>query len=165
MEEIFLAGYKTKLTLVKCIFQVINIVDLLLNIKKRLERGDPGINRVDKVCKKHDNKYNETKDSKLRHIADQELLDDLDAIENPTNGIYHLGERQARAIIKAKKMFGLGLSKTNIYCVKCKSHTKTKDMIQTASKNNRSILKGICDQCGSKKCCFLGQIPSTKKKS
>ncbi|GBM42748.1 hypothetical protein AVEN_180971-1 [Araneus ventricosus] len=134
--------------------------------KQRLERGDPGINIVDKACKKHDNKYNETKDAKLRHIADQELLDDLDAIENPTNVIYPLGERQARAIIKpiikAKKLFGLGLSKTNIYCVKCKSHTKTKDIKETVTKNNRPILKGICMQCGSKKNRFLGQIINRK---
>ncbi|GIY05707.1 DUF5679 domain-containing protein [Caerostris darwini] len=137
-------------------------------LKKRLERGDPGINRVDKACKKHDIDYNETKDTKQRHIADQKFLDDLDAIKNPTNGIFPLGERQARAIIKpiikAKKMFGLGLSKTNIYCVKCKSHTETKDINQTVSKNNRPMLKGICVQCGSKKCRFLGIGQKKKKK-
>ncbi|GIY58479.1 hypothetical protein CEXT_311871 [Caerostris extrusa] len=37
-------------------------------LKKRLERGDPGINRVDKACKKHDIDYNETKDTKQRHM-------------------------------------------------------------------------------------------------
>ncbi|GIY97136.1 DUF5679 domain-containing protein [Caerostris extrusa] len=136
----------------KCIFQVINITGPFTKLKKRLERGDPGINRVDKACKKHDIDYNETKDTKQRHIADQKFLDDLDAIKNPTNGIFPLGERQTRAIIKpiikAKKMFGLGLSKTDIYCVKCKSHTETKDINQTVSKNNRPMLKGICVQCG-----------------
>ncbi|GBM31765.1 hypothetical protein AVEN_56878-1 [Araneus ventricosus] len=134
-------------------------------LEKRLKRGDPGKNRVDKACKKHDIKYSNTKDTKLKHIADQELLDDLDAIENPTNGIYPLGERQARAtikpIIKAKKRFGMA-GVLSIYCLKCKKKTETKDMKETATKNNRPILKGICINCGSKKNRFLEQISKKK---
>ncbi|KAF8774598.1 hypothetical protein HNY73_017130 [Argiope bruennichi] len=40
------------------------------------------------------------------------------AIGNPSNGMDPLGERQARAIIKAKEMCGL----------KCESETETKDL-------------------------------------
>lgn len=125
-------------------------------LKKRLERGDPGINRVDKACKKHDISYSKTEDKVLRHIADEALLNDLDDIDNPTNGLYPLGERQARAIIKpiikTKKMFGMGL----MYCLKCKKHTESKDTIESVSKNKRPILKGICTICNSKKNRFLG---------
>ncbi|GIY22504.1 DUF5679 domain-containing protein [Caerostris darwini] len=90
------------------------------------------------------------------------MLKELDDIKNPT-----IRERIERGIvkpiIKAKKMFGMGLSEM-IYCVKCKSHTETKDINQTVSKNNRPMLKGICVQCGSKKCRFLG-IGQKKKKA
>lgn len=79
-------------------------------LKKRLQRGDPGINRVDKACKKHDIAYSKTKDTAARHVADQDLLDDLDNIQDPT-----LGERLSRTIIKpiikTKKRFGLGHKK------------------------------------------------------
>ena len=42
-----------------------------------------------------------------------------------------------------------------IYCVKCKSKTPTLDLIESVTKNNRSILKGTCEICGSKKCTFI----------
>lgn len=115
-------------------------------LEKRLQRGDAGINRVDKACKKHDIEYSKTTD---RHVADQEFLEDLDAIQNPT-----VGERIAKSIIKpiikAKKTFGLG-----IYCVKCKEKTDTRNYQKTISKNNRSMAKGFCAVCGSKKNVFL----------
>src|ERR1700759_1979293 len=38
-----------------------------------------------------------------------------------------------------------------MYCVKCKKKTETIDIIQTTTKNNRSMLKGLCSNCGSKK--------------
>lgn len=129
-------------------------------LEKRLKRGDPGINRVDKACKKHDISYSKTKDTKERHIADEELLNDLNAIENPTSGIFPLGEKQARAIIrpiiKAKKTFGMGCP-NKIYCLKCKTHTDTKDITEVTSKNGRLMKKGICAVCGSKKSVFLGK--------
>ncbi|GIY77727.1 DUF5679 domain-containing protein [Caerostris darwini] len=105
------------------------------------------INRVDKSAYNHDVCYSKNKDTKVRNeVCDQNMLKELDDIENPT-----IRERIERGIvkpiIKAKKMFGMGLSEM-IYCVKCKSHTETKDINQTVSKNNRPMLKGICVQCG-----------------
>lgn len=127
-------------------------------LEKRLKRGDPGINRVDQACKKHDIAYSKTKDTKQRHVADEELLNDINSIENPTNGLYPLGENQARVvikpIIKAKKTFGLG-TKFMIYCLKCKQETETNNLEETVTKNNKPIMKGICVECGSKKNRFL----------
>ncbi|GIY65909.1 uncharacterized protein CDAR_317341 [Caerostris darwini] len=122
------------------------------------------VNKVDKAAYNHDVCYLKNKDIKVRNeVCDQNMVKELDDIENPT-----IRERIERGIvkpiIKAKKMFGMGLSEM-IYCVKCKSHTETKDMNQTVSKNNRPMLKGICVQCGSKKCCFLGIGQKKKKKS
>ncbi|XP_023213408.1 uncharacterized protein LOC111616212 [Centruroides sculpturatus] len=109
-------------------------------LHKRLERGDPGINRVDKVCKKHDVAYSKSKNTADRHIADQEMLNELDLINNPSSAFYPLGEKQARAVIKpiisAKKRFGLGISPNinSIYCLKS---------------------KGTCAVYGTKKAVFL----------
>lgn len=60
-------------------------------LHERLRRGDRGINRVDMACKNHDINYDSTTDVRERHAADRQLIDDLNAIENPT-----LGERIAR---------------------------------------------------------------------
>ena len=42
-----------------------------------------------------------------------------------------------------------------LYCVKCKSKTATLDLMQTKSKNNRDMLRGICAVCGTKKTQFI----------
>ena len=39
-----------------------------------------------------------------------------------------------------------------IHCLKCKSRTQTLNLIESVTKNNRPILKGTCEICGSKKC-------------
>jgi hypothetical protein len=43
----------------------------------------------------------------------------------------------------------------NLYCVKCRQKTESKDITQTISKNHRNMLKGICAICGSKKSSFI----------
>ncbi|GBN36903.1 hypothetical protein AVEN_32697-1 [Araneus ventricosus] len=125
------------------------------------------INRVDEAAYHHDVCYLKNKDTKTRNeVCDTNMLKELDDIENPS--IRERIERGAvKPIIKAKKRFGMGLpieaKDSVLYCVKCKSHTKTKDMIQTVTKNNRPILKGICIICGSKKNRFLGLVQTKKK--
>jgi len=42
-------------------------------LKKRLARGDKGINKLDEACKKHDIFYHDYKDIKARYSADNEL--------------------------------------------------------------------------------------------
>lgn len=42
-------------------------------LKKRLERGDPGINPLDAACKEHDITYSQNKGLSERHKADQKL--------------------------------------------------------------------------------------------
>ncbi|EFA09107.1 hypothetical protein TcasGA2_TC015482 [Tribolium castaneum] len=44
-------------------------------LKKRLERGDPGINKLDSFCKTHDIAYANSNDLKDRHQADRILED------------------------------------------------------------------------------------------
>lgn len=42
-------------------------------LKKRLSRGDPGINGLDAACKEHDIAYSNNQDLSARHIADKQL--------------------------------------------------------------------------------------------
>ena len=45
----------------------------------------------------------------------------------------------------------------DIYCVKCKKETPTLNLIESITKNNKSILKGTCEICGSKKNRFINK--------
>ena len=42
-----------------------------------------------------------------------------------------------------------------IYCVKCRRFTETKDIKQKTTKNNCLMLQGICVVCGKKKSKFI----------
>jgi len=42
-----------------------------------------------------------------------------------------------------------------IYCVKCRKFTETRDVKQKTTKNNRQMLQGICVVCGTKKSKFM----------
>lgn len=130
----------------------------LLRGKKRLnddltyKEWSKPINKVDEAAYRHDVCYLENKDTKTRNeVCDTNMINELDAISNPT-----IRERIDRAvvkpIIKAKKTFGMG---SLIYCLKCKTHTDTKNVEIAVTKNNRPMSKGICTICGSKKSSFL----------
>ena len=45
-----------------------------------------------------------------------------------------------------------------LYCVRCKRKTETQNAAQIMCKNNRPMLRGICSECGSKKCTFLKHV-------
>ena len=66
------------------------------------------VDRVDQAAYYHDLAYNEYKDTESRNIADREMLQQLDSIENPS-----IRERIemaiVRPIINTKQKFGLGL--------------------------------------------------------
>jgi Domain of unknown function (DUF5679)/Phospholipase A2-like domain len=42
-----------------------------------------------------------------------------------------------------------------MYCVKCKCKTNTIDITEVNTKNNRSMLKGMCSVCGKNKASFI----------
>lgn len=67
------------------------------NLKKRLARGDPGINKLDVACKEHDFAYESCKDSKSRRKADKELI--ARAFKRIYSGDAKLNERAA-ALLK-----------------------------------------------------------------
>lgn len=78
-------------------------------LKKRLERGDPGINPLDKACKSHDIAYEEHKSGKERTIADRLLASAAwKRVKSKDAG---LGERTAALAIAAAMKTKIGLSK------------------------------------------------------
>jgi len=120
-------------------------------LDKRLKRGDKGINRVDEVCKKHDIAYRDAQNMEDIKIADNNMLQALDEIKDPTMG-ERIGKVIAKTGIKAKKLLGSG---AQIYCVKCKKITATNNISEKTTKNKRRMLTGVCDICGSKKSKFI----------
>jgi protein-arginine kinase activator protein McsA len=42
-----------------------------------------------------------------------------------------------------------------MYCVKCKKKTETLDITKVTTKNNRSMIKGVCSVCGKNKASFV----------
>jgi hypothetical protein len=79
-------------------------------LKKRLARGDPGINDLDKACKTHDMAYAETDDLDLRHAADKNLASAAKAIRKDRSKGWK--EKLAATLVKkamnTKVKFGMG---------------------------------------------------------
>jgi protein-arginine kinase activator protein McsA len=50
-----------------------------------------------------------------------------------------------------------------MYCVKCRKKTETLNIIQVKTKNNRSMLKGVCSVCGKNKSSFIAGGAATGK--
>ena len=46
-----------------------------------------------------------------------------------------------------------------IYCVKCKVKTATRDLVETTMKNGRAAVKGVCCDCGTRKF-RIGSLPT-----
>lgn len=126
-------------------------------LEKRLKRGDKGVNKVDEVCKKHDIDYSNAKNDEDIKKADRKMIENLDKLEN-----LNLNEKMGKTIcktgLKAKQVFGGNIN--DIYCIRCKQFTKSKNIKEEVTKNNKPILKGTCVECGCKKNRFL----STKQK-
>ena len=126
-------------------------------LDQRLSRGDKPVNRVDEVCMFHDMDYQTAgTDSAKIKAADQKMLRRLDQIQNPT-----IAERLGRTIastgIKTKQLLGSGAKISQMYCVKCRKKTPTKNVTEHKTKKGVKQLKGICEVCGSKKSSFLAK--------
>lgn len=98
------------------------------HLKKRLSRGDPGINPLDAACKTHDIAYNQNKDSTERGKADKILQ--KEALKRVLSKDASLGERAialgVAAAMKVKRTIsGTGLSKKKKRALKNKKKNPT----------------------------------------
>ena len=72
-------------------------------LKKRLARGDPGINRLDRIAKQHDIDYSNAKNIRDKWKADLKMVHTIDALPGKKSPM----EKLSRNIIAAKRKFKL----------------------------------------------------------
>jgi len=73
-------------------------------LKKRLARGDPGINRLDKLAKQHDIDYSKAKNLQDKWKADAKMIQGIDKLP----GRKTMTERIVKRIMQTKKRLKLG---------------------------------------------------------
>ena len=73
------------------------------HLKKRLARGAPGSNRLDRIAKAHDIDYDKAQTLKDKWAADRKMIAKIDQLPGSKN----LTERIVRRIMKAKLRFGM----------------------------------------------------------
>lgn len=103
-------------------------------LKKRLARGDPGINQLDVACKEHDIAYSKSDDINERHKADKVL--ENAAWNRIASKDAKLGEKVAAltvsGIMKAKRKLGMGMKKR--VAMRSGVVTKAKDALKMFGK-------------------------------
>ena len=72
-------------------------------VAKRLKRGDPGINRLDKIAKQHDIHYSKAKNLRDKWKADAKMIKAIDKLP----GSKTMTERIVKRIMQAKKKLKL----------------------------------------------------------
>ena len=73
------------------------------HLKKRLARGDPGINQLDRIAKVHDMDYDKAKNLKDKWAADHKMIAKIEQLP----GRKTLTERIVKNILKAKLRLGM----------------------------------------------------------
>ena len=84
-------------------------------LKKRLDRGDVGINALDDACKQHDVAYDRENSLERRHEADKKLASDaVKVIKSKKTGLKEkLAAAGVAAAMKTKVKLGMGVKKKN----------------------------------------------------
>ena len=72
-------------------------------LEKRLKRGDPGINRLDRIAKRHDIDYRDSKSLKDMHKEDRLMIQRIERLP----GRKTKTERIVKNIMKAKVKMGV----------------------------------------------------------
>lgn len=121
-------------------------------LAKRLARGDPGINELDRACKEHDIAYSKEKDLNRRHQADKVLEEK--AWERVKALDSNIGEKSAAWLVtnamKTKRKLGMGVKRKpfkSFIVNKVKRHIKhygngtLKDNIKLALRAARMSVK------------------------
>ena len=72
-------------------------------LKKRLARGDPGINRLDRLAKQHDIDYSRAKNLQDKWNADTKMIQAIDKLP----GRKTMTERIVKKIMQTKKRWKL----------------------------------------------------------
>lgn len=110
-------------------------------LQERLERGDPGINPLDRACKEHDIAYSNSKDTSTRNQADLRLAEK--AWQRVKAADAKVGEKinawLVTNLMKSKAKLGMGIRETN-KMKKNSNLTRTKTM-KSKSPNKKKNMK------------------------
>ena len=68
------------------------------HLQKRLKRGDPGINRLDRIAKQHDIDYSKARHLKDKHVADRKMIKAIDHLPGKKN----MTEKVVKKIMQTK---------------------------------------------------------------
>ena len=71
-------------------------------LAKRLKRGDPGINRLDRLAKQHDIDYSKAKSLADKHIADRKMVAGIDKFPGKKSLTEQIVKRIMQAKLKTK---------------------------------------------------------------
>ena len=107
-------------------------------LKKRLARGDQGINALDSACKEHDIAYSESNDTSVRNQADLQLAEK--AWERVKAKDSSLGERinalLVTNVMKGKAKFGMGIKCDN-------TNIKRKNNKRKCANNFKQLFRNV----------------------
>ena len=83
--------------------------------EQRIREGYKGVNELDKMCKLHDQFYNENKDTKDRNMSDVALARRADEIARDSNfdDVQRKNARFISGIMKTKAHLGFGVKTSN----------------------------------------------------
>lgn len=114
------------------------------NLQKRLKRGDPGINELDRACKEHDIAYSNSNDLTNRHNADNVLREKAWKRVFAKDASY--GEKAAAlgitGIMKAKTKLGMGMKRTRVGgCIKKRIKSSLRGRKKSVPQIFRSAIK------------------------
>ena len=73
------------------------------HLEKRLKRGDPGINRLDRISKTHDIDYSHARSLRDKHKADRKLIKSIEKLPGKKTKT----ERIVKTVMKAKVKLGV----------------------------------------------------------
>ena len=98
--------------------------------EQRIREGYKGINELDKMCKLHDQFYNENKDTRDRNMSDVALAHRADEIARDSNfdDVQRKDATFISGIMKTKAHLGFG--------VKTSNHQKSKNLRRRPGTNN-----------------------------
>ena len=73
------------------------------HLEKRLKRGDPGINRLDRISKTHDIDYSHARSLRDKHKADRKVIKSIEKLPGKKTKT----ERIVKTVMKAKVKLGV----------------------------------------------------------
>jgi len=68
------------------------------HLEKRLKRGDPGINRLDRVSKQHDIDYSKARSLDDKHKADEKMTRSIDKFKKKIHQESHANQENVKSL-------------------------------------------------------------------